>query len=248
MIKSVFALIFSAVATFVFGIAGLILSFLAPGFVIRGAVRPWGKAVLMCCGVSLEVRGVENVPHEPSVIMYNHQSSLDIPALVASLPVERCDYKLVMKEEVAKIPFVGWVSQAAGHYFVSRDGGSGDSKQLKAMARGIRRKGHSVVLAPEGTRSESGRLLDFKKGGFMLAGLSGVPVVPMIIWGGKNVKKKSGQFVSTGGEMTVEFLPPFRPSDYSPGREGMEEIGHAVRGAMLEEVEKRLESEAGAGQ
>ncbi len=243
MLKGLAAVFFSSAATLFFGITGVFLSLFAPGYVIRLAVRPWGRAVLFCCGVSFEIRGVENIPSEPSVIMYNHQSSLDIPALVASLPGE---YKLVMKDEVLRIPFVGWVSKMTGHYFVPRDGGSGDSRQLKFMARGIRKEKHTIVLAPEGTRSESGRLLDFKKGGFLLASLSGSPVVPMIIWGGKNVKRKTDRILKTGEKMSVEFLPPVYPAQFPGGKEGREEIEGLVRDAMLKKVDERLRDEVSA--
>ena len=190
----------------------------------------------MCLNVRLKVGGVENIPREPSVIMYNHQSSVDIPAFIASLPGQ---YKLVMKDEVLKIPFVGWVSKLNGHFFVARDGGGGDSRQLKIMTRAIREKRQTLVLAPEGTRSETGRLLDFKKGGFLLAALSGAPVVPMVIRGGMTVKPKRGP-LQTGGRMSVDFLPPVRAavSPGSSGRKAMETLERETRGAMLRALEQ----------
>ncbi len=243
MLRTFLAIVPSFLATFVFGIFGMALAIVARGYVIRLSVRPWAKTVLKCCRVNLKVEGVENIPPEPSVIMYNHQSSFDIPAILAALPVE---YKMVMKDEVLRIPFVGWVSKMAGHYFVSRDGGSGDSGKLKLMTRGIREKNHTILLAPEGTRSESGRLLDFKKGGFLLASVSGAPVVPVVIWGGKNVKKKGSFQLRTGGKMSVKFFPPVSPRDFPAGREGMEGIEQKVRSVMLHEVEKNLRSEESA--
>ncbi len=240
MLKTFFALILSSLATFVFGVVGMVLAVIAPKLVLPVAVRTWGKLVLGSFRVSLKVEGTENIPHEPSVIMYNHQSSFDILALVASLSG---DYKMVMKNEVLKIPFVGWVSLMTRHYFVSRDGGSGDSKTLKLMTRGIREKKHTVVLAPEGTRSKDGRLLDFKKGGFLLSSLSGAPVVPVVIWGGKNLKSKSGGKLRTGGEMSVEFFPPVYPGDFPAGREGMDEIEMSVRNTMLQAIDRNFRKE-----
>lgn len=232
-IKSSFALALCSLATLAFGIAGLFFSLFAPPLVIPLAVRPWGRALLLSLGVRLTVSGEENIPLEPSVIMYNHQSSVDIPALVASLPGR---YKLVMKDEVLRVPFVGWVSKLNGHFFVSRDGGGGDSKQLKIMTRAIREKKQTLVLAPEGTRSESGRLLDFKKGGFLLAALSGAPVVPMVIRGGRAIKPKRGP-LKTGGRMSVEFLPPVRTAE-SGGRAAMEALERGTREAMLRALEQ----------
>ncbi|WP_462137015.1 lysophospholipid acyltransferase family protein [Candidatus Mycalebacterium sp.] len=231
---------FASVATVVFGCTGLVLSFFSQDLAIRFAVRPWGKAVLAGCFIRLRVKGVENIPSEPSVIMYNHQSAFDIPALTASLPVE---YRMVMKNEVLMIPFIGWLSKAGGHYFVSRDGGGGDSKQLKIMSRAISQKKQTLALAPEGTRSATGRLLDFKKGGFLLASVTGAPVVPVIIWGGKDIKKKSGWVFKPGGGMSVEFLPPFYPDKSLAGRKRIEKLERGVRGAMLAKVEERFQDE-----
>lgn len=230
----------ASVATFVFGSIGLVVSLFSQDLVIRFAVRPWGKAVLASCFIRLRVKGVENIPPEPSIIMYNHQSAFDIPALTASLPV---DYRMIMKNEVLMIPFVGWLSKAAGHYSVARDGGGGDTKQLKVMSRGISEKKQTLVFAPEGTRSATGRLLDFKKGGFLIASVSNAPVVPMIIWGGKDIKKKSGWVFKPGGSMSVEFLPPLRPDKSLAGRKRIEKLEREVRDAMLAKVEERFRDE-----
>ena len=99
------------------------------------------------------------------------------------------EWKAVMKKEVASIPFIGWVSRLSGHYFVSRDGSVEDMNKVREIVRDIR-KGPSLIIAPEGTRSDDGGLLPFKQGGFLIASLARVPVVPMIIWGSKDIRKK----------------------------------------------------------
>ncbi|NIS76902.1 MAG: hypothetical protein GTO00_04655, partial [Deltaproteobacteria bacterium] len=80
------------------------------------AVRPWGKYVLKGCGIRLEVEGEENIPKEPCIIMYNHSSSFDIYAFSAGVPYE---WRAIMKDEIADIPFVGWVCKMTGQYFVA---------------------------------------------------------------------------------------------------------------------------------
>jgi len=166
-VRSILAIIGLSFFTAFWGSVGVIASLFARGHIIKLSVRPWGKTVLWACGVRLNVNGTENFPDAPFIVMFNHQSSFDIPVFSAVLPFE---WKAVMKREVASIPFVGWVSALSGHYFVARDGSVGDTNKVREIIRKIK-KGPSVVLAPEGTRSEDGELLPFKQGGFLMASL-----------------------------------------------------------------------------
>ena len=233
-IRSILAIILSSLFTTFWGCIGIAASLLANRHVIKCAVRPWGKTVLWACGVRLDVEGTENLPDGPSIVMFNHQSSLDIPVFSAVLPFE---WKAVMKNEVASIPFVGWVCKLSGHYFVARDGSVGDTNKVREIIRKIR-NGPSVVIAPEGTRSEDGELLPFKQGGFFMASLSRVPVVPMIIWGGKDIRKKGSYKLNTDRDIIVRILPPIDTASFPKGKEGGEKLEGVVREEMLREIEK----------
>ena len=234
--RSILAIILSSFFTAFWGCVGIVVSLLASRHLIKCSVRPWGKTVLWSCGVRLDVEGTENLPDGPSIVMFNHQSSLDIPVFSAVLPFE---WKAVMKNEVASIPFIGWVCKLSGHYFVARDGSVGDTNKVREIIRKIR-KGPSVVIAPEGTRSEDGTLLPFKQGGFLMASLSRVPVVPMIIWGGKDVRKKGSYELNTYRDIVVRILPPIDTASFPKGKEGGEKLEGVVREEMLREIEKIL--------
>ncbi len=234
--RSILAIILSSFFTAFWGCVGIVVSLLASRHLIKCSVRPWGKTVLWSCGVRLDVEGAENLPDGPSIVMFNHQSSLDIPVFSAVLPFE---WKAVMKNEVASIPFIGWVCKLSGHYFVARDGSVGDTNKVREIIRKIR-KGPSVVIAPEGTRSEDGALLPFKQGGFLMASLSRVPVVPMIIWGGKDVRKKGSYELNTYRDIVVRILPPIDTASFPKGKEGGEKLEGVVREEMLREIEKIL--------
>ncbi|HSE83573.1 MAG TPA: lysophospholipid acyltransferase family protein [Thermodesulfobacteriota bacterium] len=228
MLRTIFSWIGIALSTTIFGILGVILSFISPNnLLFKYAVRPWGYYALKACGVKLDVEGLENLSEEPCVIMYNHQSAFDIFAFAAALPIP---WKGVMKKEVARIPFVGWVTKMGGHYFVSRDGSIKDINELKKMVERIR-SGPSVLIAPEGTRSPDGRLLPFKKGGFVLAMQAGVPVVPMVIYGGNDINPKGSKKIIPG-TMKVKILPPINVKQLPPGKEGREELSELVRKDM----------------
>ncbi len=233
-IRSILAIILSSLFTVFWGSVGIVVSLFAVRHLVKFSVRPWGKTVLWACGVRLDVQGTENFPDGPLIVMCNHQSSLDIPTFSAVLPFE---WKAVMKKEVASIPFIGWVCSLSGQYFVARDGSMGDMNRVREIVRKIR-KGPSVIIAPEGTRSEDGALLPFKQGGFLMASFSRVPVVPMVIWGGKDIRKKGSYELNTDRDIVVSVLPPIDTASFPKGKEGGKKLEGVVREKMLCEIEK----------
>lgn len=238
MFRTILCWITFVIYTVFFGSYGVILALISPAAAVKYAVRPWARSILYTAGVKLDVKGLENIPDEPSIIMYNHQSVFDIFAYMAALPM---DWKAVMKKEVGNIPFIGWVARIAGHYFVARDGSERDTKEVKKIVSKIR-SGPSVLIAPEGTRGKEGKLLPFQKGGFFIAMLAGVPVVPMVITGGLSIMSR-GSKVLRPGTMKIRILPPIDVGNLPPGREGREELMRIVR-AQMEEVLDREESQA----
>ena len=159
--------------------------------------------------------------------MYNHSSSFDIYAFCAGMPIE---WLTIMKNEVGEIPIIGWVCKLMGQYFVSRDGSSGDLQMVKEIAEKIKH-GPSVLVAPEGTRSEDGNLLPFKKGGFVIALRAKVPVVTMVITGGRDISSKNSRLIKPG-VMKIKFLEPIYVDKLQKGRAGREELEKLVRDQM----------------
>jgi 1-acyl-sn-glycerol-3-phosphate acyltransferase len=240
MVRLLIAYILSGFFTTFWGLIGLILVPFSNRLTITIAVRNWGKSMLWAWGIKLEIEGFEKLPQDRStIIMYNHQSSFDIFAFSAAIPFE---WKAIMKKEVLSIPFVGWISKIGGHYFVSRDGSSEDTKEVKKIVSDIK-TGPSLILAPEGTRSYDGRLLPFKKGGFLIAMLAGVPVVPMLIWGGKNIKNKKEFKLNSNNTINIKFFDPIDVSLLPRGKKGREELENSVRDSLASEVEKYLAQE-----
>lgn len=239
MLRTTFSYAMSFFFTFFFGVIGLFFAPFSNSMAIKYAVRNWGRSVLWSCGVNLKVEGIENLPDETSIIMYNHQSSFDILAFSAALPIE---WKAVMKKEVETMPFVGWVSKLAGHYFVERDGSSRDTAEVRKIVSQIK-SGPTVLISPEGTRSIDGSLLPFKKGGFLIASLAEVPVVPMVIWGGKNVRPKGSYDIKFGETILVKILPSIDVKTLPKGKRGREDLEQKVRSSMEEVMEEQLRRE-----
>ncbi len=141
--------------------------------------RIWAKIHLKACGIRVAMEGAEHMTKPPYIIMCNHQSVLDIFALLSSLPLS---FKWIAKKELFVVPFLGWALKAGKNISIDRQN---PRRALKAMheAAGRINEGMNVVIFPEGTWSPDGTLLPFKKGGFSLALKTKAPIIPVGIWG-----------------------------------------------------------------
>lgn len=119
------------------------------------------------------------------VVVANHESTAD-PFLLSWLP---WDMRWVAKEELFRLPWIGWMLRLGGDIQLRR--GSAESvREMLAECRRTLAAGVSVMMFPEGTRSPDGRLLPFKDGAFALAIEAGVPVLPLAIAGTRNCRPK----------------------------------------------------------
>jgi 1-acyl-sn-glycerol-3-phosphate acyltransferase len=126
----------------------------------------------------------------PYVVVANHQSMLDI-LMLSRLPREM---KWVAKEELFKIPWVGWMLRMSGDIPIRRGDAESGGEAL-ARAKAYLARGMSVMMFPEGTRSAKGTLLPFKSGAFRLALEAGVPVLPIAVHGTAEGMPKGGPWV-----------------------------------------------------
>jgi putative phosphoserine phosphatase/1-acylglycerol-3-phosphate O-acyltransferase len=150
--------------------------------------------------IRIEVIGEQHATRRPAVFFINHQSTL-IDALVTSRVVQR-GFTVVAKAEVKQIPVLGQLLTLADIAFVDR---SNTSKAISAMQPAVDklRKGVSVVMSPEGTRSLSPRIGAFKKGGFHLARDAGVPIVPIVIRNAGEIMWRNAKVAQEG---TIEVV------------------------------------------
>ncbi len=152
------------------------------------AGRFWARQLVWLSGMKVTVKGVENVERGGIyVVCANHQSLMDIPLLFASLPFL---LRFVAKRSLFYIPVFGWSLFLAGFIPVDRGVRAGAKRSLERGARRIKR-GPSLVVFPEGTRTEDGLMHDFKTGAFTMAIRSNVPVLPVAIRGSFNVVPKT---------------------------------------------------------
>lgn len=209
----------------------LLWVFVRRGDVVHASVAvPWAKVILWVCGVKVIVQGQENVErHVPRVYLANHQSYFDIFALLAHLPV---DFKFILKRELMSIPLLGPAMRRAGYIGIARED---PRKAVESMNEATMRlkNGFSVVIFPEGTRSEDGKLQPFKRGGFRLAVKAGFDVVPIAIVNSRNIVPK-GSLRINRGIFTVNIGRPIPVKDYA--KKDMDKLMGRVRGAILEQM------------
>jgi 1-acyl-sn-glycerol-3-phosphate acyltransferase len=157
--------------------------------------RRWVAWMLATCRVEIECDGLEQLDlTRPHVFMSNHQSVADIAAIVSTLPVS---WRFVAKRELLWVPFFGWVLGLGGHVIVDRGNRQRAVRSLARAATRIR-TGTSVIIFPEGTRSDSGTLGSFKSGGFHLAIQAGVPIVPISVSGSRRITPKRSLRIESG--------------------------------------------------
>ena len=198
---------------------------------VYGISRFWACSILRAGGVALKVEGVERLDAERQyVFMVNHQSNVDIPVLVQSFP--RFQLRWVAKKELLWVPFFGWAMWASKHIAVDR---SKPSDAVKSLQRAKARiaAGISVVIFPEGTRGRDGKLLPFKKGGFLLAAQSGAAIVPVTI-NGSGALLPAGAWRLQPGVIEVIVGEAISVEGYRPGN--LRLLSEKVRAQMAAQL------------
>ncbi|MEG1934905.1 MAG: lysophospholipid acyltransferase family protein, partial [Rikenellaceae bacterium] len=131
--------------------------------------------IRLCPFWSIEVCGKEKVdPSKTYIITPNHQSMMDIPLLGAIMPLV---FRYVSKREVYKIPIIGWVLWLRNDIGIERGGLQSAKKMLKDAKKFVSQN-ISIAIFPEGTRSKTGCLGEFKEGAFLIAKSTAVPILP----------------------------------------------------------------------
>ena len=177
---------------------------------VEKRTKNWADSLLRLSGCEVEVEGQENIPKDKNVLFVsNHQSNFDIPILMKYLDKHK---GFIAKKELGKIPLLnGWM-KAMHCVFMDRDN---PRESIRAIREGIDllKEGYSLVLFPEGTRSEDGNLGEFKSGGLRLAVKSKVDVVPIVIEGTSGIMKK-GSILIKPAKVKVKILPLVKTEKY----------------------------------
>ncbi len=193
----------------------------------------WGKKIVAHARMDVTVIGRENLEHGATyLLMSNHQSHYDIPVLFY---VVGANLRMLGKVELFKIPIFGEAAHQAGFIAVDRSNRAQAMKSLE-VAKNTILNGVHVWIAPEGTRSRTGDLLPFKKGGFTLALEAGLPVLPITIQGTKDALHANDFRSAYDAKVRVTISPPIQTRDY---REGDLKTRRA---ALMADVRRAIES------
>jgi putative phosphoserine phosphatase/1-acylglycerol-3-phosphate O-acyltransferase len=166
--------------------------------------RYWPETVLALNGVKLNVTGAENVnAQRPAVFLFNHRNNFDV-FMVAALV--RDNWTGVAKSELERNPLAGPLGKLMDAAFIDR----ADSTAAVAALQGVEeaaRKGLSILIAPEGTRTDAETVGPFKKGAFRIAMATGLPIVPVVIRNSNSVAGRDSYRLSPG-TVDIAVLAP----------------------------------------
>lgn len=192
----------------------------------------WSANIVRNAGIRLHVSGREHMlPHETYLVMSNHQSLYDIPVL---FQVVGPNVRMITKEELFRVPIFGKALAAGGFISIDRSNRHAAIRSLE-QAQALLASGTHVWIAPEGTRSKTGRLLPFKKGAFYLALEAGLPILPVTVSGTRDALPAKGLRSSAGADVSVTIHAKIDPRPYAArGKDGRE--------ALMDEVRRVMES------
>ena len=169
----------------------------------------WGAKVIL--GLRWQVKGWENLPDGPAIVLSKHQSAWETMFFAAYLPRNVC---FVYKRELHRIPFFGWGLALLRMIPIDRAKGKEAFEQVVAAGQKRLDEGRWPILFPEGTRVAPGKMGRFKMGGALLSHRTGAPIIPIALNAGEVWPRHS--FTKRPGTVTVSIGPAISPDGLSP--------------------------------
>ncbi len=184
--------------------------------------------VMRFSGARVNIHGRENIPDEPCVLVGNHQSYFDVLSLLSNV---KPMYGYMAKSEIGNIPFLHSWMKTIDCVFLDRGNAKKGIEAIREAVKLVSR-GRSIYIFPEGTRSKSDQIGEFKQGAMMIATKAGVPVVPFLIDGTYKIFEANGIALKPA-EVNITFLPPVRTDSLS--REEIRNLSDTIRNMIIDE-------------
>jgi len=169
------------------------------------AARSWGWRILWLakyvCGIDYQVRGLQNIPAHPTIIMAKHQSAWETVGILCHLPRG----VWIIKRELVWVPIIGWVLAGLKSIAINRKSGRSARDQILEQGRQRLARGYCVLIFPEGTRVAPGERRKYGLGGALLATGTGVPVLPIAHNAGECWRRNA--FLKYPGMVTMSIGP-----------------------------------------
>jgi len=174
--------------------------------------------------------GKENIKKDqPYVYVSNHQALVDIIVIYTLFR----HFKWIAKSMILKVPFVGWNMALNGYIFVKRDDAKSQIKMMKQAEKALK-EGSSLMIFAEGTRSPDGELGEFKRGAFILADKTNVPVIPIALDNMNDAVKKNSLWLNKATDMKAKAFPPVYPKDFKNTKEMTAAVKKIIADQLVE--------------
>ena len=200
--------------TILFGIAVILFSPFdyKKGRILGFIVKYWAKTIFKTMNINVRVIGLDKLDRNADYIFApNHASSLDIPLILGFLPFWIVP---ISKIELKWIPFLGWAMQAAGHVFVDRRDHEKAMLSIAKIKNSLLKNPRSILIFPEGSRTNDGKVNQFKTGGLSIGISTKISIVPVAIEGTfESLSKHSKKFVNK--LLTINIGSPVDTRKYS---------------------------------
>ena len=200
--------------TILFGVAVILFSPFdyKKGRILGFIVKYWAKTIFKTMNINVRVIGLDKLDRNADYIFApNHASSLDIPLILGFLPFWIVP---ISKIELKWIPFLGWAMQAAGHVFVDRRDHEKAMLSIAKIKNSLLKNPRSILIFPEGSRTNDGRVNQFKTGGLSIGISTKISIVPVAIEGTfESLSKHSKTFVNK--LLTINIGSPVDTRKYS---------------------------------
>lgn len=221
-------------ATFIIGSYLIVLLKVRPKTrQVPRVMRIWARLFLLVTGTRVTVEGAERIdPAGSYVFVGNHSSNLDIPVIMGKLPVS---IRFLAKKEMFKVPVLGGAMRAIHMVETDRRLGPTAHRAINEQVTAVVTEGLSLMIFPEGTRSESHEMLPFKKGAFRIAVDNDMPVVPVTIVGTLEAWKPHSKLIH-GGRVRLVIHDPIPTTDLD--RNLLNDLRDRVRSTVAEALNR----------
>lgn len=213
LIRSVLFAILGTLVTAFYGLFTIPLAFIAHN-IGYDCAKSWGVQIVRLAkwvlGIKYEVRGLNNLPAKPCVVMAKHQSAWETVGILAHVP--RASW--IIKRELVFVPIVGWALASLRSIAIDRKSGKAARDQILDQGRERIAEGYWVIVFPEGTRVAPGKRGRYGIGGAWLAAKTGTPVVPIAHNAGELWRRNA--FIKRPGLVTMSIGPLIETAGKEP--------------------------------
>lgn len=194
-------------------------------------ISVWARFLLWVSGMRVKVTGANNIDFSKNYIyMFNHQSMLDIPLTIGYIPQY---FVMIAKKELFKIPIFGPLIALAGYIPINRSNSAKSMQAIKDAGKKIVEGKESVGIYPEGTRTRTGKMNNFKKGGFIMALEGKIPIVPVTINNTFKMIKPGKLIFDDVGELELIIHAPVEIAADSKVEDIMKEVRERIEGGLV---------------